>query len=145
MLFIPKIKAAKKRQLQICIFHISPFHLFVLIYLSSHLSPLISISLLLCLYFFSSPSLSLFISLFFSSLLLSALPLFNDDDNDRSSGWLSVHTALTFPVCQSACTVAHSLLGEHVRNMQETCVTVFLCKPRVTWNAVGLYLCWKEE
>ena len=55
---------------------------------------------------------------------------------------LSVHTALT---CQSAWAVAHSLLGEHVRIMQETSVQVFMCKPRATWNEVGLHLCWKEE
>ena len=39
----------------------------------------------------------------------------NDNDNDRSSSWLSVHMALTCPEGQSAA-VAHSLLGEHVRH-----------------------------
>ena len=34
-----------------------------------------------------------------------------------------------------------SLLGEHVRIMQETTVLVLLCKPRATWNEVGLLLC----
>ena len=29
--------------------------------------------------------------------------------------------------------------------MQETFVKVFVCKPRATWNEVGLYLCWKEK
>ena len=29
--------------------------------------------------------------------------------------------------------------------MQETIVQVLRCKPRATWNEVGLYLCWKEE
>ena len=33
--------------------------------------------------------------------------------------------------------------GAGVRIMQETTVLVFLCKPRATWNDVGLYLCWK--
>ena len=47
------------------------------------------------------------------------------------------------PECQSACTSAHSLLGEHVRIMQETTVYIFLCNPCATWNEVGLYLCWK--
>ena len=41
--------------------------------------------------------------------------------------------------------MAHSLLGEHVRIVQETFVQVFLCKPHATWNEVGLYLCLKEE
>ena len=27
--------------------------------------------------------------------------------------------------------------------MQETTILVLLCKPRATWNEVGLYLCWK--
>ena len=27
--------------------------------------------------------------------------------------------------------------------MQETTVLALLCKPRATWNEVGLYLCWK--
>ena len=53
---------------------------------------------------------------------------------------LWVHTALT---SLSACTLAHSLSDEHVRIMHETTVLVLLCKPRATWNEVGLYLCWK--
>ena len=51
--------------------------------------------------------------------------------------------ALTCPERQSARAVAHSLFGEHVRIMQETTVLAQLCKPRATWNEVGLYLCWK--
>ena len=35
------------------------------------------------------------------------------------------------------------LVGEHVRIKQETTVLVELCKPRATWNEVGLHLCWK--
>ena len=38
--------------------------------------------------------------------------------------------------------LANSLLDEHVRIMQEATVQVFLCKPRATWNEVGMYLCW---
>ena len=47
------------------------------------------------------------------------------------------------PECQSARTLAHSLFGEHVRIMHETIVLALLCKPRATWNEVGLHLCWK--
>ena len=47
------------------------------------------------------------------------------------------------PECQSACTLAHSVFGEHVRIMQERTVLAQLCEPRATWNEVGLYLCWK--
>ena len=57
----------------------------------------------------------------------------------------AVKTLVSYVTCpegQSACTLAHSLSGEHVRIMQETIVWVFLCKPRATWNEVGLYLCW---
>ena len=90
-------------------------------------------------------STSAHLSFFLFLSLLSALSLLNDDDNDRSSSWLSVHTALTCPECQSAWALAHSLWDEHVRFMQETSVHLFLCKFRATWNEVGLYLCWKEE
>ena len=45
--------------------------------------------------------------------------------------------------CHCAWASVHSLFGEHVRIMQETTVLVQLCKPRATWNEVGLYLCWK--
>ena len=47
------------------------------------------------------------------------------------------------PQCQSACALAHSLSGEHVRIMHETTVPAYRCKPRATWNEVGMYLCWK--
>ena len=57
---------------------------------------------------------------------------------------ISVHTALTCPECQSAWAVTHSLLGEHVRIMQETIVQVFLCKPHAARNKACLCLCWKE-
>ena len=39
------------------------------------------------------------------------------------------------------CMYLSTLLGEHVRIMQETTVLVLLCKPRATWNEVGLFLC----
>ena len=164
------IKSGKKlRQLQICIrlfsllssisshFYICSslslsLSLFMSLSSSLLLSLLISISVLLCLCLFSSLSLfiSVSVSFHFSFFLFSlsipfhlSLPLLNDDDNNRPVGSLSVHTALS-PECQGAWAVAHSLPGEHVRMMQETCVQVFLCKPRATWNDVGLYLCWKE-
>ena len=47
-------------------------------------------------------------------------------------------------ITESARAVAQSLLGEHVRIMQETFVWVSLCKPRAAWNEVGLYLCLNE-
>ena len=62
----------------------------------------------------------------------------------RPVGSLCVHRALT---CQSVRvhgpTLAHSLLAEHVRIMQETFVKVFVCKARAIWKEVGLCLCWK--
>ena len=83
-------------------------------------------------------------SLFLLSLSLSC-QLFNDDNNEHSSGWLSlsVHTVLTCSEGQSACTLAHSLSGEHVRIMQETIVQAFLCKPGTSWKEAGLLLCWR--
>ena len=90
-------------------------------------------------------SLSLSLPLLFS---LSLFPLFSlvfplsNDDNDHSSSRLSLFTHGS-DLCQSACTLAYSLFGEHVRIIQETTVLVLLCKPRATWNEVGLYLRWK--
>ena len=66
---------------------------------------------------------SLFLSFFcFLSALSLSLSVFNDDDYRR-------HTALACPEGQGACTLAHSLLGEHVRIMHETIVQVVLSKP----------------
>ena len=97
----------------------------------------------------SSFSLSLFrrslhsFSFSFSSLsLLSSLSV-TTTMITRPVGSLCVHTALT---CQSVRVHGPwpiSLLAEHVRIMQETTVLAYLCKPRATWNEVGLYLCWK--
>ena len=83
--------------------------------LSSHVSLIMHVSLLMCLRLFSS-----FLAfLCFLSLFL-ACQLFNDDDNEHSSGWLSLYTRLRLAQGQSACTLAHSLSGEHVHIMQET-------------------------
>ena len=86
-----------------------------------------SLSLLSCV----PVSSHLFSCVCVSCLSLSAsCQLFNYDDNDRSSSWLSLHTALTFPEGHNARTLAHSLLGEHVH-----------FKPRATGNKVSLHLC----
>ena len=60
----------------------------------------------------------------------------------RSVGSLCTQSS-DLPECQCAWASVHSLLGEHVRIMQETTVLVKLCKPRATWNEVGLYVRWK--
>ena len=91
------------------------------------------------------------LSLVLSSLSLALFPLLSslffslsNNVNDHSSSALSLGThGSNVPECQSACTLAHSLSGEHVRIMHETTVLVLLCEPRATWNEVGLYLCWK--
>ena len=83
-------------------------------------------SLLMSLSLSSHVSLSSHSSLFFSvsfhlSFFLFFLKnSFNNSDNDRSSSYLSARTALTCLELQSAWAVAHCLLGEHVRIMQET-------------------------
>ena len=99
---------------------------------------------------FSRPFFSLSLSLPLHSLscslpsLVFSLFSLSNNVNDHSSSALSLGThGSNLPECQSACTLAHSLSGEHVRIMHETTVLVLLCKPRATWNEVGLYLCWK--
>ena len=90
------------------------------------------LSVFLALSLFVCPSFSLSSSLLFSSLLSFSLPslvffLFSlsNNDNDHSSSRLSLCThGSNLPECQSACTLAHSLFGEHVRIMQETTVLV---------------------
>ena len=77
----------------------------------------------------SSYALSARLSLFLSLSLVGSL--------------FFVHTALTCSEGQSACTLAHSLLGEHVRIIQETFVYVFLCKPRATSSEAVLYPYWR--
>ena len=69
--------------------------------------------------------------------------MFDDDDNVQV-GSLCTHGS-DLPWEQSACTLANSLSGEHVRIRQETFVQLFLCKPHATSNEVSLYLCLKEE
>ena len=65
---------------------------------------------------------------------------YNNIDNVSTPTFGSLCTnALTSLEGQSACTVAHSLLGEHVRIMQETFLG-FLCKPCASGNKVSLYL-----
>ena len=78
-----------------------------------------SLSIFRRLFLFSlSPLSSLSSSL--SSLSPSLSAIF---DNDHSSSRLSLCThGSDLPECQSACTLAHSLFGEHVRIMQETFV-----------------------
>ena len=49
---------------------------------------------------------------------------------------------LTFPQYQGAWTLAHSLFGEFLAPRRKN-VQVFLCKPRATWNDVGLHLRWR--
>ena len=78
------------------------------------------------------------------SLSFSLLLSLSNNDNDHSSSRFSLKThSSDLPECQSAWVMAHSLLVQHVRIMHETTVLVLLCKPRATWNEVGLYLCWK--
>ena len=85
----------------------------------------------------SHVSLSSYMSLLLSRSLCSTFFLFSMTMtmSARPVGSLCTHGP------QSAWVLAHSLSGEHVRIMQETFVQVFLCKPRATWNEVGLYLC----
>ena len=44
------------------------------------------------------------------------------------------------PECQSAWASVHCLFDDYVRIMQETTVLAELCKPRATWNEVGLHV-----
>ena len=97
--------------------------------LNLHTEGLSAFSVFLALSLLSvCPSFFLFSSLLFSlSLfpLLSSLSSFSlsNDDKDHSSSRLSLCShGSNLPECQSACTLAHSLLGEHVRIMQETTV-----------------------
>ena len=127
----------------------SNLFLFLSLFLSLSLSLFLSLPLSLSLPFFlpsllsfSLPSFSssFLLSFSFSSLFsLSLLFFLSNNDNDHSSSRLSLCTHGS-DLCQSACTLAHSLFGEHVRIIQETIVLVLLCKPRATWNEVGLYL-----
>ena len=109
---------------------------------SSLFSSLLSFSLSLVLSSLSlslhSLSLALFPSFVFSLFSLSYIV----NDHSSSALFLGTHGS-DLPECQSACTLAQSLSGEHVRIMHETTVLVSLCKPHATWNEVGLYLCWK--
>ena len=88
----------------------------------SSLSSLLTFSLSSSFSLPSFPSFVLFLFLFSFSLLFSSL-LFSlsNNDNDHSSSRFSLCThGSDLPECQSACTLAHSLLAEHVRIMQET-------------------------
>ena len=98
-----------------------PFHsppLSLSLYLSRSLSLLSLLSL--------SPSARHFFFLcsvfFFKKFfcLQSALrvSLLNDNDNDRSSSWLSLCTR-SLACLECARAVAHFIVGEHVRNMHE--------------------------
>ena len=102
-----------------------------------------------CLSFFLF-SFPLFSSLLFS---LSLFPLLSS-----ISSLSATMTMITRPIGPSLnthgpawplgkeCMYLGTLLGDHVRIMQETTVLVLLCKPRATWNEVGLFLCgrWKS-
>ena len=84
----------------------------------------------------SSPSL--FLSSFLLSLFSLVFPLSNDD-NDHSSSRLSLcKHGSDLPECHSAWAVAHSLLDEHVRIMQETTVW-YNCAGN---ECVCLVVCW---
>ena len=102
-------------------------------------------SLFLSSFLFSLPSFSSFVLFSFSfSALFSHVCSLSNNDNDHSSSRLSLCThGSNLPECQSACTLAYSLFGEHVRIMSETTVLVWFCKPHATWNEVGLHLTWK--
>ena len=60
----------------------------------------------------------------FIASLSNCLMVWRLPDNDHSSNQLSVHKALTCPEGQSA--------------------WALVCRPRATWNEVGLYLRWKR-
>ena len=93
----------------------------------------------LVLHSFSLPSFSSFVLFtLFSSLSLSVTMTMIP----RPVGCLCKQCS-DLPQCQSAWTSVHLLFGDFVRIMQETTVLVSLCKPRATWNEVGLYPCWK--
>ena len=90
--------------------------------LSFHLSPLIRLSFFLSLLV---TSLSLCSSLFlFSVSCQLSHSLFNDDDNDRSSSWLSLYSR---PLqCQSAWAVPPPCLAKKkTRSMQDKFNNVF--------------------
>ena len=77
--------------------HLISSHLISSHLISSHLISLslLSMSLLMCLRLFSSLLVCFcFFLLSLSLSILSALSLFNDDDNEHSSGWLSPYTRL---------------------------------------------------
>ena len=85
-----------------------------------------------------SPSLSLLSSLLtslssFSLLSLSLVFSLSTDDNDHSSSRLSLCThGSDLRECRSACALAHSLSGEHVRFMEETNMFAS-CKKQLSW------------
>ena len=108
------------------------------VFLALSLSFLLSLSLLLFLCSLLSCLLSL-LSLSSPSLLSSLSATMTMIS--RPVGSLCVHTALTCDPVGRTC--SHHARNKHVRIMQETTVMVLLCKPRATWDEVGLYLCWK--
>ena len=93
--------------------------LLILISLVTPLSVLTSLSVLSCL------SLCLVNSLFRFFLAMTMITC--------SVGSLSVLTALTYPVGQSAWALAHSLIGElHAPCRNKLVVRVYLLRPRAT-------------
>ena len=114
---------------------------FRLLCLSCSLSVFLALALSLLLFLCSL--LSCLLSLFFLSPLLSSLSETMTMITRPIGLSLCTHGS-DLPECQCACASVHSLFGEHVHIiMQETTVLALLCKPRVTWSEVGLYLCWK--
>ena len=76
----------------------------------------LSLSSQLFLSLLSSLSLSFHLTLFLSQSLVNVHSLLSENDNDhlfsRLSLFLFVLTALTYPVCQTAWPLTHSLIGE---------------------------------
>ena len=99
-----------------------PFRHSAFFFLSSVVLFIRSLSLSLSLLSLSSPlSRSLCLSLFVGSLFLFTMTM---TMSSRRVGSLCERTALTCPKGQSAWTLAHSSLTEHVRIMQERTVLV---------------------
>ena len=94
---------------------------------------------------FPLPSFSSFV-LFLFLFSFSLLSSLSNNDNDHSSSRFSLCTQRSdLPdECQCAWASVHSLFCEHVHILCKKQLSWYkLCKPRATWNEVGLCLCWK--
>ena len=100
--------------------------------ISLHTCVSISLSSHMCLSLHNSLLFSSSL-LLFSSLSLFSLPsLLNDHDNDHLLSRLSLCThSLTYPECQNAQALAHSLVGELIascrKNLYRCCVVCAVC------------------